>query len=169
MPSSMEPQHPYEHAGIRTPLSHVVADQQALSWPAREPWRRDADEAGPWRLPTSCSTSAVLLDLSSCTMDDLQEVLHQPRRQLGHRMKELRGVVQRNRRTSIKDWWRGMLPELQLRWAAIQVGINVVTYAGSSRFSSILWKAALPLVTPMGFTFHWRGPSGVLMSVHAQD
>ena len=31
--------------------------------------------------------------------------------------------------TSIKDYWQGMVPKLQLRWAAIRGGINVVRYA----------------------------------------
>ena len=30
------------------------------------------------------------------------------------------------------------------------------------------WKAAFPLVTPIGMTFYWRGPKGVLMGVHSR-
>ena len=43
------------------------------------------------------------------------------------------------------------------------------SHTGSNRFSSILWKAALPVVTLMGITFHCRGPRRVLMAEQARD
>ena len=43
------------------------------------------------------------------------------------------------------------------------------SYTGANRSSVMRWKAVFPLVTPMGMTFHWRGPRGVLMVVHARD
>ena len=46
-------------------------------------------------------------------------------------MEELRRVLGHNRRRSIKDYWRRRVPHLQLRWAAIQGAINVVSYAPS--------------------------------------
>ena len=51
------------------------------------------------------------------------------------RVEELRGVLQRNRRRPIKDYWRGSVPDLQLRWAAIRGAINVVSYAPSGLWS----------------------------------
>ena len=47
-------------------------------------------------------------------------------------MEELRDVRRSNRRRSIKDYWRGRVPDLQLRWTAIRGAINVVNYAPSS-------------------------------------
>ena len=45
MPSGMEPQYPYEQADTKASCSRVLTDQQALSWRAREVWRRDAEGA----------------------------------------------------------------------------------------------------------------------------
>ena len=50
-------------------------------------------------------------------------------------MEELRGVFRSNRCRSIKDYWRGRVPDLQLRWKAIRGGINVVNYAPSDLWS----------------------------------
>ena len=50
-------------------------------------------------------------------------------------MEELRGVLRSNRRRSIKDYWRGRVPDLQLRWTAIRGAINVVNYAPSDLWS----------------------------------
>ena len=49
--------------------------------------------------------------------------------QLETRVEELRGVLRSNRRRSIKDHWRGWVPDLQLRWTAIRGAINVMNYA----------------------------------------
>ena len=46
MPSGMDPLYPYGHVDTKASLPQALADQQALSWRARELWRRDADEAG---------------------------------------------------------------------------------------------------------------------------
>ena len=45
-------------------------------------------------------------------------------------------VLRCNRRRSIKDYWRGKVPDLQLRWMAIRWAIDVVSYAPSG-----LWSA----------------------------
>ena len=50
-------------------------------------------------------------------------------------LEELRGVLRRNRRRSIKDYWRGKVPDLQLRWTAIRGAINVDGYAPSRLWS----------------------------------
>ena len=53
-------------------------------------------------------------------------------------MKELRGVLRRNRHRSIKDYWQGKVPDLELGWTAIRGAINVVSYA-----SSWLWSVSV--------------------------
>ena len=50
-------------------------------------------------------------------------------------MEELRDVLRSNRRRSIKDYWRGRVPDLQLRWTAIRGAINVVNYAPTGLWS----------------------------------
>ena len=50
-------------------------------------------------------------------------------------MEELRGVLRSGRRRSIKVYWRGRVPDLQLRWTAIQGAISVVSYAPSGLWS----------------------------------
>ena len=62
-------------------------------------------------------------DLSPASVEDQQ------RHQLETHVVELRGVLRSNRRRSIKDYWRGRVPDLQLRWMAIRWAINVVNYA----------------------------------------
>ena len=44
-------------------------------------------------------------------------------------------VLSSNRRRSIKDYWRGNVPGLQLRWTAIRGAINVANYAPSGLWS----------------------------------
>ena len=73
----------------------------------------------------------VDLDLSPATVEDLRAALDQHLQQLGTRVEELRGVLRCNRRRSIKDYWRGRVPHVQLRWIAIRGAINVVNYAPS--------------------------------------
>ena len=70
-------------------------------------------------------------DLSPASVEDLRAALDQQLRQLETRVEELRGVLRSNRRRSIKDYWRGRVPDLQLRWTAIRGAINVVNYAPS--------------------------------------
>ena len=62
-------------------------------------------------------------------MDDLRAALDQQLKQLEIRVEQLRGVLKSNRRRSIKNYWRGRVPDLQLRWTAIRGAINVVNYA----------------------------------------
>ena len=101
-------------------------------------WRRDAEGAGL----ASREAAAVLQhlrqvdpELSPATMEDLRDALNQQLQQLDQRVEELRGVLKRNRRRSIKDYWRGKVPDLQLRWTAIRGAINVVSYAPSGLWS----------------------------------
>ena len=68
-------------------------------------------------------------DLSRATVEDLRAALDQQLHQLETRVEELRDVPRSNRRTSIKDYWRRRVPDLQLRWPAIRGAINVVNYA----------------------------------------
>ena len=56
-------------------------------------------------------------------------------------MEELRGVLRSNRCRSIKDYWRGRVPDLQLRWTAIRGAINVVNYAPSGLWSVRVWES----------------------------
>ena len=74
-------------------------------------------------------------DLSPATVEDLRAALDQQLHQLETRVEELRGVLRSNRRRSIKDYWRGRVPNLQLRWTAIRGAINVVNYAPSGLWS----------------------------------
>ena len=68
-------------------------------------------------------------------MEDLHAALDRQLHQLETRVEELRGVRRSNRRRSIKDYWRGRVPDLQLRWTAIRGAINVVNYAPSGMWS----------------------------------
>ena len=72
-------------------------------------------------------------DLSPATVEDLHAALDQQLHQLETRVEELRGFLRSSRRGSINDSWRGRVPHLQLRLAAILVAINVVNWAGSRR------------------------------------
>ena len=74
-------------------------------------------------------------DLSPASVEDLRAALPQQLHQLETRVEELRGVLRSNRRRSIKDYWRGRVPDLQLRWTAIRGAINVVNYAPSGLWS----------------------------------
>ena len=74
-------------------------------------------------------------DLFPASVEDLRAALDQQLHQLETRVEELRGVLRSNRRRSIKDYWRGKVPDLQLRWTAIRGAINVVTYAPSGLWS----------------------------------
>ena len=138
MPSDMDPQYPYGQAEMEASLAQVLSDQQALAWRAHKLWQRDAATAG-----LHSQEAAALLrhlrqvdrDLSRATVEDLRAALDQQLHQLETRVEELRGVLRSNRRRSIKDYWRGSVPDLQLRWTAIRGAINVVNYAPSGLWS----------------------------------
>ena len=138
MPSGVDPQYPYGQAETEASLAQVLSDQQALAWRAHELWQRDAAAAGLH----SQEATALLQhlrrvdpDLSPASMEDLCAALDQQLHQLETRVEELRGVLRSNRRRSIKDYWRGRVPDLQLRWTAIWGAINVVNYAPSGLWS----------------------------------
>ena len=78
-------------------------------------------------------------DLAPATVEDLHATLDRQLHQLETRVEELRGVLGSNRRRFIKDYWRGRVPDLQLRWIAIRWAINVVNYAPSG-----LWSVRVP-------------------------
>ena len=132
MPSGMDQQYPCGQAETEASLAQVLSDQQALAWRAHELWQRDAAAAGLH----SQEATALLQhlrrvdpDLSPASVEDLRASLDQQLHQLETRVEELRGVLRSNRRRSIKDYWRGRVPDLQLRWTAIRGAINVVNYA----------------------------------------
>ena len=77
----------------------------------------------------------VEFELLPTTMEDLHDPLDQRLQQRVQRVEDLRGVLRRHRRRSIKDYWRGKVPDLHLRWTAIRGAINVVCYAPSSLWS----------------------------------
>ena len=107
MPSGPDPEYAYGQAETEASLFQVLADEQALSWRARELWRRDADVAGvTCKEPTSLlqHLNRVDPDLSPATMDDLREALDQQLQQLDQRVEELRGVRWRKRHRSITDY-----------------------------------------------------------------
>ena len=138
MPSGVDPQYPYGQAETKASLAQVLSDQQALVWRAHELWQRDAAAAGLH----SQEATALLQhlrrvdpDLSPASVGDLRAALDQQLDQLETRVEELQGVLGSNRRRSIKDYWRGRVPDLQLRWTAIRGAINVVNYAPSSLWS----------------------------------
>ena len=138
MPSGVDPQYPYGQAETEASLAQVLSDQQALAWRAHELWQRDAAAAGLH----SQEATALLQhlrrvdpDLSPASVEDLRAALDQQLHQLETRVEELQGVLRSNRRRSIKDYWRGRVPDLQLRWTAIRGAINVVNYAPSGLWS----------------------------------
>ena len=138
MPSGVDPQYPYGQAETEASLDQVLSDQQALAWRAHQLWQRDAAAAGLH----SQEATALLQhlrrvdpDLSPASVEDLRAALDQQLRQLETRVEELRDVLRSNRRRSIKDYWRGRVPDLQLRWTAIRGAINVVNYAPSGLWS----------------------------------
>ena len=51
-------------------------------------------------------------ELSPYTVEDLRAALDQQLHHLETRVEELRGVLKSNRRRSIKDYWRGRVPDL---------------------------------------------------------
>ena len=134
----MDPQHPYGEAETEASPAHVLLDRQALAWRAHELWKRDAAAAG-----LHSREAAALLqhlrqvdpDLSPATVEDLHAAVDRRLQQLEARVQELRAVLRSNRRRSIKDYWRGRVPDLQLRWTAIPGAINVVNYAPSGLWS----------------------------------
>ena len=138
MPSGMDQQYPYGQAEPEASLAQVLSDQQAPAWRAHELRQRDAAAAGLH----SQEATALLQhlrrvdpDLSPASVEDLRAALDQQLRQLETRVEELRGVLKSRRRRSIKDYWRGRVPDLQLRWTAIRGAINVVNYAPSGLWS----------------------------------
>ena len=138
MPSGMDPQYPYGQAETEASLAQVLSDQQALAWRAHEHWQRDEATAG-----LHSQEAAALLrhlrhldpDLSPATVEDLRAALDRQLYELESRVEELRDVLRSNRRRSIKDYWRGRVPDVQLRWTAIRGAINVVNYAPSGLWS----------------------------------
>ena len=99
MPSGLDRQYSYGQADTEASLSQVLTDQQALSWRARELWRRDAEGAGL----ASKEAAALLqhlrqvdLELSPATMEDLRDALDQQLQPLDQRVEELTGILRRN-------------------------------------------------------------------------
>ena len=78
-------------------------------------------------------------DLSPATVEDLHAALDRQLQQLEARVEDLRSVLRSNKRRSIEGYWRGRVPDLQLRWTAIRGAINVVNYAPSG-----LWSVRVP-------------------------
>ena len=138
MPSGMYPQYPYGQAQTEASLGRILSDQQALVWAAHELWQRDAATAG-----LHPEEAAALLrhhgqldpDLSPATVEDLRAALDRQLHRLKTLVEELRGVLRSNGRRFIKDYWRGRVPDLQLRWTAIRGAINVVNCAPSGLWS----------------------------------
>ena len=117
MPSGMDQQYLYGQAETEGTLAQVLSDQQALAWRAHELWQRDAAAAGLH----SQEATALLQhlrrvdpDLSPASVEDLRAALDQQLHQLETRVEELPGVLRSNSRRSIKDYWRGRVPDLQL-------------------------------------------------------
>ena len=138
MPSGVDPQYPYGQAETEASLDRVLSDQQALAWRAHQLWQRDAAAAG---LHSQEATALlhhlrrVDPDLSPASVEDLRAALDHQLQQLETRVEELRDALKSNRRRSIKDYWRGRVSDLQLRWTAIRGAINVVNYAPSGLWS----------------------------------
>ena len=115
-----------------------------MAWRAHEPWQRDAAAAG-----LHSREAAALLrhlrqmdpDLSPATVEDLHAALDRQLHQLETRVEELQGVLRSNRCRSIKDYWRGRVPDLQLRWKALRGAINVVNYAPSGLWLVRVWES----------------------------
>ena len=138
MPSGMEPQYLYGQVETEASLSQVLSDQKALAWRAHELGKRDALEAGLQSWEGSAllrNLQQVDPDLSPITLEDLQAALDQQLQHLEARVEEMRGVLGCNWRRSIKDFWRGRVPDLQLRWKAIRGAINSVIYAPTGLWS----------------------------------
>ena len=138
MLSGMDQRYPYKQAETEASLAPVLSDQQALAWRVHELWQREAAAAGL----NSQEATALLQhlrrvdpDLSPASVEDLRAALDQQLHQLETRVEELRGVLRSKRRRSIKDYWRGWVPDLQLRWTSIRGAINVLNYAPSGLWS----------------------------------
>ena len=134
MPSGMDPQYPYGQAETETSLAQVLSVQQALAWRAHELWQRDAATAGLHTEEAAASLRhlrQVDPDLSPSTVEDLRAALDRQLHHLETRVEELRHVLRGSRCRSIKDYWRGRVPDLQLRLTAIRGAVNVVNYAPS--------------------------------------
>ena len=149
MPSGMDPQYPYGQAETEASLAQVLSDQQALAWRAHELWQRDAVTAG-----LHSQEAAALLrhlrrvdpDLSPATAEELRAAVDQQLHHLETHVEELRDVLRSNKRRSIKDYWRGRVPDLQLRWTAIRGAINVVNYAPTGLWSVRLRESEMVLL-----------------------
>ena len=149
MLSGIDPQYPYGQGQMEASLSQLLSDQQALAWRAYQLWKRDAAEAGLLARETAALLQQLLQvdpDLSTTTMQYLNTALSQQLHQLEARVVELRRVLMCNRRTSIKDYWRGRVPDLQHRWTAIWGAINVVNYALSGLWSVCVQESEKVLV-----------------------
>ena len=129
MPSGVDPQYPYGQAETEASFDQVLSDQQALAWRAHQLWQRDATGLHSQEATALLQHLRVDPDLSPASVEDLRAALDQQLHQLETRVEELRGVLRSNRRRSIKDYWRGRVPDLQLRWTVIRGAINVVNYA----------------------------------------
>ena len=144
MLSGVDPQYPYGQAETEASLAQVRSDQKALAWRAHELWQQDAATAG---LHSQEATALlrhlrpVDSDLSPATVEDLHAALDRHLHQLEPRVEELRDVLRSNGRRSIKDYWRGRVPDLQLRWTTIRGAINVVNYAPSDLWSVRVWES----------------------------
>ena len=130
MPSGVDPQYPYGQAETEASLARVHSNQQALAWRAHELGLHSKEAAALLR-----HLRQVDPDLSPATVERLHAALDGQFHQLETRVEELRGVLRGNRRRSMKDYWRGTVPDLQLRWTAIRGAINVVNYAPSGPWS----------------------------------
>ena len=138
MPSGVDPQDPYGQAETEASLAQVLSDQRAVAWHAHELWQRDAAAAGLHSREAAALLQhlrQVAPNLTPATVEDVRAALDQQLHQLETRGEELRGVLRSNRRRSIKDRWRGRVPDLQLRLTAIRGAINVVNYAPSGLWS----------------------------------
>ena len=114
----MDPQYPYGQAETEASLAQVLSDQQALAWRAHELWQWDAATAGLHSREVAASLRHLRQmdpDLSPATVEDLRAALDRQLHQLETRVEELWDVLRSNMRRSIKDYWRGRVPDLQLR------------------------------------------------------
>ena len=133
------------YANIRYVLQHFGGDLATEQRGSKAiivcPWSR-LDGAGHCTRLHSQEAAALLRhlrrvdpELSPATVEDLRAALDQQLQQLETRVEELRAVLRRNSRRSIKDYWRGRSPDPQLRWTTIGGAINVVNYALSGLWS----------------------------------
>ena len=97
--------------------------------------RRRPDSTPTKQLPCYSTSGGWTPTYPPASVADLRAALDQQLHQLETRVEELRGVLRSNRCRSIKDYWRGRVPDLQLRSTAIRGAINVVNYAPSGLWS----------------------------------